>query len=104
MTLVPSSRSVTASGGFTDTPATPRAPQDVKLSLLAFDQRPTITVGGVERIIDYHMIMKHNAVVEVGDTWTDAEGTRYEVVGFTDGLKYEKKAFVLRHLPRAANP
>jgi hypothetical protein len=102
--LIPTTRTTTASGGFTDTPTTPRDPQTFKLSELAYDQRPTITVAGVERIIDYHLIGPWDMAIEVGDYWFDDEGTRYDVVGFSDGWSYMTKAYVLRHIPREANP
>jgi hypothetical protein len=101
--LIPQTRTATASGGYTDTSGAPRAPQTFKLSLLAYDQRPTITVAGVERVADYHLIGAHDMAIEVGDYWVDAEGTRYDVIGFTEGWSYMTKAFVLRHVPREAN-
>lgn len=102
--LIPSTRTNTAAGGFTDTPGTPRAPQTFKLSLLAYDQRPTITLAGVERVIDYHLIGLHDMQIAVGDYWVDAAGTEYEVVGFSEGWEYETKAFVSRRVPRIARP
>lgn len=102
--LVPSVESTAPSGNPTYVDGTPRAVQRFKLSLLAFDQRPTVTVNGVERRVDYHLIGEYNAVVEVGDHWTDAALTRYEVIGFTEGWDYEIKAQVIRHVPKEANP
>jgi hypothetical protein len=102
--LVPSVESTTPSGNPTYVDGTPRAAQRFKLSLLAFDQRPTVTVNGVERRVDYHLIGEHNAVVEVGDHWTDAAGTKYEVIGFTEGWEWMVKAQVIRHVPKEANP
>lgn len=103
VSLIPRVRQRTASGGFEDVDGTPRNPQRFKLSEIAFDQRPTVTVAGVERIIDYHLIGPHDAIVRVGDYWTEGT-TKYEVVGFTDGFGYETKAQVLRHVPRTAVP
>lgn len=102
--LTPTTRAKTPSGGYTDTVGTPRAIQTFKLSLLAFDQRPTITVAGVERLVDYHLIGPHDMAIAVGDFWTDVEGTRYEVVGFSEGWEYETKAFVSRVVPREVRP
>ncbi|MET0418698.1 MAG: hypothetical protein ABW022_22005 [Actinoplanes sp.] len=104
ITLVPRGRVTTPSGGWVEGDLAPRAPVDVKLSLLAYDQRPTVTIAGVERIIDYHLIGVWDMPIEVGDYWTDVEGTKYEVVGFSEGWEYMVKAFVLRHVPRTANP
>jgi hypothetical protein len=102
--LIPTTRTATASGGYTDVPGTPRAAQTFKLSLLAYDQRPTVTVAGVERIADYHLIGPHDMAIAVGDYWVDGEGTRFDVVGLIEGWGYETKAIVLRHIPRGVKP
>jgi hypothetical protein len=102
--LIPRVRAKVTSGGYTDTPGTPRAPQTFKLSLLAYDERPTITIAGVERIADYHLIGPWDMVIEVGDYWVDAEDIMYEVIGFSEGWEYETKAIVQRHVPREARP
>jgi len=102
--LIPVTRAYTASGGYTDTDGSPRVAQTFKMSLLAYDQRPTITVAGVERLIDYHLIGPHDMSIAVGDHWVDAAGTHYAVVGFSEGWDYETKAFVFRHVPREARP
>jgi hypothetical protein len=102
--LIPRTRVMTASGGFTEVTGTPRVLQTFKLSLLAYDERPTVTLAGVERRIDYHLIGPWDMIIEVGDWWGDPEGTWYEVVGFSEGWNYEIKAFVYRHVPREANP
>jgi hypothetical protein len=102
--LIPRTRATTPAGGFTETSGTPRAPQTFKLSLLAYDERPTVTLAGVERRIDYHLIGPWDMAIEVGDYWVDGAGTTYEIVGFSEGWEYEIKAFVYRHVPREANP
>jgi hypothetical protein len=102
--FIPVTRAKQANGGFQEVDGTPRVAQTFKLSLLAFDQRPTVTVAGVERVIDYHLIGPHDLVAAVGDYWIDDEGTRYDIVGFSEGWEYERKAFVSRHIPRGANP
>lgn len=102
--LIPVARVAQPNGGFQEVPGTPRAAQTFKLSLLAYDQRPTITQAGVERIADYHLIGPWDMAIEVGDYWFDAQGTRYDVVGLTEGWDYETKAFISRHIPRAVKP
>lgn len=102
--LIPRDRVLTGGGGYQYTDGTPRAPQTFKLSLLAYDQRPTITVAGVERIMDFHLIGPYNMDIAVGDHWTDDAGTKYEVGGLTEGWDYEVKAVVFRHVPREAKP
>lgn len=97
--LIPRVKTVTASGAasYADGPA--RASQRFKLSLLNYDQRPDVTLaGGVVRKADYHLIGPHDMQVEIGDHWSDADGTRYEIVGFTEGWGYMRKAFVVRTL------
>jgi hypothetical protein len=102
--LIPVARVATSGGGFTEQAGTPRVEQTFKMSLLAYDQRPTLTVAGVERIADYHLIGPHDMIIEVGDYWVDTAGTRWDVVGFTEGWDYMTKAFVSRHVPRDARP
>lgn len=102
--LTPVTRVNQPNGGFQEQPGTPRAPQTFKMSLLAFDQRPTLTVAGVERVIDYHLIGPHDMSIAVGDYWVDSQGTRYDVVGLSEGWDYETKAFISRHVPREARP
>lgn len=102
--LIPVSRVKTPAGGFTEQDGVARVAQTFKLSAMGFDPAPTITVAGVERIITYHIIGPHDMTVEVGDYWVDAEGTRWDVVGFTEGWGYMTKALVSRHVPREARP
>ncbi|MFJ6198834.1 hypothetical protein [Micromonospora sp. NPDC092111] len=97
--LIPRVKTVTASGAASYTDGTPRASQRFKLSLLNYDQRPDVTLaGGVVRKADYHLIGPHDMAIEIGDHWTDADGTRYDVTGFTEGWGYMRKAFVVRTL------
>jgi len=102
--LIPVTRAAQQNGGFQEVNGTPRPAQTFKLSLLAYDQRPTITVAGVERVADYHLIGPHDMQIEVGDYWLDEAGTRFDVIGFTEGWGYMTKAFVFRHIPRSARP
>lgn len=104
ISLIPVVETTTPGGHKSYVDGTPRAAQTFKLSLLSADQRPVVTVSGIERRADYHLIGAHDAVVEVGDHWTDDRGTKYEVIAFTDGHDYEMKALVYRHIPREANP
>jgi len=100
ITLIPQVKTTTSSGGFTYTDGTPRDPQTVKLSLLNFGTAPIVTVAGVERAVDYHLIGYWDMQIAVGDYWLDESGTRYEVIGFTEGWSYMVKALVTRHVPR----
>lgn len=80
----------------------PRPTQRLKLIPMTFDQRPTITIAGVERVIDYHLLGNWDAVIRVGDHWSDPDGTKYEVIAMSDGHDYEVKVLVERHLPKTA--
>lgn len=102
--LIPVTRGTTPTGGYADVDGAPRAAQTFKLSLLAYDQRPTVTVAGVERLADFHLIGPYDMDIEVGDHWVDVEGTRFEVVALTEGWEWMVKAIVIRHIPREANP
>lgn len=102
--LIPVERVKTTGGGYVEQEGVPRPAQTFKMSLLAYDQRPTVTVAGVERVIDYHLIGPWDMQIDVGDYWIDAQGTRWDVVGLSEGWDYETKAFVSRHVPRDARP
>lgn len=100
LVLIPTDETLTESGGQSTVEGTPRPVQRFKLIPMTFDQRPTVTVAGVERLIDYHLLGKWDATVKVGDHWTDPDGTMYEVVALADGHGYETKALVQRHVPK----
>jgi hypothetical protein len=102
--LTPTTRIKTASGGYQDVDGAPRAPQTFKLSLLGYDARPVVTVAGVERVADLHIIGPHDMAIAVGDYWIDDAGTRYDVIALTEGWDYMTKAIVARHIPRGARP
>lgn len=102
--LIPRVETPTASGGSSYADGTPRPSQTVKMSLLNYDQRPSVTLaGGVVRLVDYHMIMLPDAEVAVNDYWMIG-AQRYEVVGVSDGRAYEKKVFVSLRLPKTEIP
>lgn len=102
--LMPRSRVATGTGGYIYQNGLPRASQTVKMVLLSSDQRPTVTVAGVERVADYHLIGRWDMQIAVGDTWDAEDGTTWEVLGFTEGWDYMTKAFVGRHIPRSVRP
>lgn len=97
--LTPMVEVVTPGGGRAMEAGTPRAEQTFKLIPMTFDQRPTVTAGGVERVIDYTLLGRWDAEGEVWDVFT-LEGTaeRYQVVAISDGHQYEKKFLCERHL------
>lgn len=99
--LIPRVETPTATGGKSYTDGTPRTSQTFKLIPLTYDQRPTVTLAGVERIIDYHLLGLYDAEMAVGDFWM-VDDTKYEIIAMSDGHGYETKGLVFRHLPRAA--
>lgn len=101
--LIPQARTQTATGGFTDTPLPARPEQTFKLSLMGYDVRPEITVAGVARLMDYHLIGRYDMEIAVGDFWIDNQGTRFTVAAFSEGFAYMTKAMVYREVPRGAN-
>lgn len=99
VTLIPSIVTVLTNGGkdFSDGP--PRLPQKFKLIPMTFNQRPTLTVDGVDRIIDYTLLGEWDSSMELWDHWEDSEGGTNTIIAFTDGHGYERKALVERRLP-----
>jgi hypothetical protein len=97
--LIPRQTVLNAAGARVMSDGSPRVVQSFKLSLLNFDERPTFTVAGQERVIDYHMIGRWDAAMAVHDYWLDADGTKWEIVGFSTGFDYMRKAFVVHHTP-----
>lgn len=97
--LTPQVTTITPGGGRKLEPGTPRVEQTFKLIPMTFDQRPTVTAGGVERIIDYTLLGTYDSEGEVWDTFTlDDPNEYYLVVAITDGHGYEKKLLCERHL------
>lgn len=97
--LTPYAEEITAGGGRQQVAGTPRAEQTFKVIPMTFDQRPTVTTGGVERIIDYTLLGEWNAEGAVWDRFTlDDPNEYYLVVAIADGHKYEKKFLCERHL------
>lgn len=98
--LTPQVTTITDGGGRKMEPGDPRAEQVFKLIPMTYDQRPTVTAGGVERIIDYTLLGEWDAEGEVWDTFTlEEDATEYYlVVAITNGHGYEKKFLCERHL------
>lgn len=97
--LTPQSVTITPGGGRKFEQDQPRADQTFKLIPMTFDQRPTVTSGGVERIIDYTLLGEWNAEGEVWDRFVlDNPDEYYLVVAIADGHGYEKKFLCERHL------
>lgn len=98
--LIPWTESTTSTGGQKRVDGTPRDPQIFKVIPMTFDQRPEVTSAGKERILDQTLLGTDCAIIEVGDHWYGDDGSRFEVYGFVEGHKYERKALVERHVPK----
>lgn len=97
--LIPTETELLDSGARSSVDGTPRDEQDFKLIPMTFDQRATITVDGVERIIDYTLLGAHDCLMAVWDHWTGDDGSIYTVVAVAPGHGYETKGLVERHMP-----
>lgn len=96
--LIPTEVTLLADGTKKHTDGTPRGPQNFKLIPMSFDQRPTVTTDGVDRIISYTLLGTYDSTMELWDHWTDGEDT-FVIVAFAPGYGYEKKGLVERRLP-----
>lgn len=100
ISLTPRVETKQASGASVWTDGTPREPQTFKLisqGFTAHGAKRTVTLSGTERTIDYVLMGTWDAVVEVGDHWTDDNGRRFTVISLDDGHGYELKANVEAH-------
>ena len=96
--LTPYERTVTAGGGTTYVAGQPRESQTFKLIPMTFDQRPTVTAGGVERIIDYTLLGTADAIGEVWDQFVlDDPSEYFLIVAIAPGHGYETKFLCERH-------
>lgn len=100
ISLVPQVETITPGGGRQRTPGTPRAEQTFKLISMTFDQRPTVTLGGVERIISYTLLGEWDCEAGIWDKFTlpDQPHEHYLVVAIAEGNGFEKKLLCERHL------
>jgi hypothetical protein len=101
ISLIPQNEVITPGGGRKLEQDQPRADQTFKVIPMTFDQRPTVTAGGVERIIDYTLLGTWDAEGAVWDRFTLSDPNEYYlVVAIADGHGYEKKFLCERHLLR----
>lgn len=96
--LIPRVKVRTASGAYTWTDAAPRALQTFKLvfgGATGGGRAGLVRTGdGVERMFAFILIGNHDAVVEIGDHWLDAEGQSWEIEEILPYNGYETKATV----------
>jgi hypothetical protein len=93
--LVPRVRAKTQSGGWQFVNQPPRASQRFKLIRMSATQRPVVTVDGVDRVIDYTLLGKYDALMDRYDIWTDGPYT-YEIVEIVPENGYQTKGLVDR--------
>src|ERR1700742_1956592 len=72
--LIPRVKTRTASGGTTFSDGDARAPQVFRLIPTISDQKPTVTLDGKERLIDFTLMGQWDAEMEPYDYWRDGEG------------------------------
>lgn len=97
ITLIPTIKTATPTGGYTESDGPPRIPQTFKkIAVAAFSAAPRITIAGVERIIDYVLLGEYDSIMEPGDHWFDSNGDRYTVIAIEAGHGYERKGFAER--------
>ena len=96
--LIPRVRTTTATGAkFTDQP--PRDPQQFKVigqsGLVSGSGRPTVTIDGVERVVELILMGYPDAQVARYDYWVEG-AFRFEVLEVQPTREYETKALVER--------
>lgn len=98
VTLIPRTKTRTPSGGTAFADGIARLPQIMRLIPTTSDQKPTVTLDGKERLIDFTLMGQWDAEMEPYDYWRDGEGQRYEVVEIVSaGKAYERKGLVVLH-------
>jgi pyridoxine 5'-phosphate synthase PdxJ len=98
VTLIPRTQTRTPSGGTKFEDGEPRLAQVMRLIPTTSDQKPTVTLDGKERQIDFVLMGQWDAEMQPYDYWRDEEGQRYEVVEIISaGKLYERKGLVVLH-------
>lgn len=92
ITLTPHTKTREASGGYTLVAGTPRAPQTFKLIPFSLTTDGIVRgEGGEVRNWTYFIVAPYDAIIEIGDTWSDGE-TLYRVTAIVQANDYEIKA------------
>jgi hypothetical protein len=94
--LIPRTRGKSSTGTAMYVDGTARAPQICRLISMSFNERPAITVDGVERIATYTLLLEWDAIVARNDYFVIG-GVRYEVIEFVPYNGYEIRALVDAH-------
>lgn len=97
VTLIPiQEKTRTASGGWTTADAPARAPQTMRIIEPGARTTPaTVKLqDGTERVVSFWLLGAHDALVAVGDHWTEADGRSWEVGDIIRSNHYETRALV----------
>lgn len=90
--LTPRTR-VKANGAWKTVDGIPRVPQTFKMIEQGANFSGITESGdGIERVYEFIMLGAYDAIVEIGDYWTDLTGQVWEVGGFLPANGYEIKA------------
>jgi hypothetical protein len=99
--LIPSVRTKTASGGTRSTDGTKRAAQTLRLveqTTSANNTPGRLPAGdGHEKRVSWLLLGAWDAVMDVGDRWTDASGAGYQIEELLPYNGYERRARVMAY-------
>jgi hypothetical protein len=93
LTLVPRAKVKKPAGGWAWEEQAPRDPQVVTLIEPGAIPRPTLTVDGVERMVDFELLAEHTAQVARGDIFVH-QGREWEVTEIAYDNGWEIRALV----------
>jgi hypothetical protein len=96
LTLTPTKKQKTGTGGYTEVNLPNRPVQKLRLISMSASQKPKITDNGIEREIDLTLLGPWNAQIDIGDWWRDGEGLFYEVLEMVPFNGYEIRALVVK--------
>lgn len=94
--LTPVQKVPTGDGGYRNVPQTKRRSQQFKIINQGSTNGKQTGADGTNTSFDFILLGKHDAVIAIGDTWTDTigDGTTWTVTGFLPGNGYEVKATI----------
>lgn len=95
ITLVPREKIQKPAGGFAWADAPPRPPQVMRLIEPGNIPRPTVTVDGVQREVEFELLGEWDATIGRFDTF-DLDGKHWEVVEVAHFNGWEQRALVSR--------
>lgn len=96
LALTPRTRVRTPTGGWSYVDGPARPTQRFKLIRMSANQKPTTTVDGQVRIIDFTLLGLWDAQVGLYDYWRDDASHVYEVVEIVPEIGYQTKALIER--------